>query len=106
MPSLCPSQVFALHKKMKFSIKDFFSKCDQIRRNLRIWPHLLTKCLMENFIFCAVLVVQMSPFCPHARRWPLPPDINRSAAYFQPIKRLADKPQPNTQLRAVSIQHY
>ena len=22
----------ALHKKMKFSIKDFFSKCDQIRQ--------------------------------------------------------------------------
>ena len=26
----------ALHKKMKFSIKDFFSKCDQIRRKMRI----------------------------------------------------------------------
>ena len=43
-----------LHKKMKFSIKDFFSKCDQIRSLLRIWPHLLNKSLMENFIFCAV----------------------------------------------------
>ena len=41
--------------KMKFSIKDFFSKCDQIRRKLRIWSHLLKKSLMENFIFCAVL---------------------------------------------------
>ena len=39
---------------MKFSIKDFFSKCDQIRRKLRIWSHLLNKSLMENFIFCAV----------------------------------------------------
>ena len=39
---------------MKFSIKDFFSKCDQIRRKLRIWSHLLKKSLMENFIFCAV----------------------------------------------------
>ena len=38
---------------MKFSIKDFFSKCDQIRRKLRIWSHLLKKSLMENFIFCA-----------------------------------------------------
>ena len=28
-------------QKMKFSIKDFFSKCDQIRRKLRIWSHLL-----------------------------------------------------------------
>ena len=39
---------------MKFSIKDFFSKCDQIRRKLRIWSHLLKKLLMENFIFCVV----------------------------------------------------
>ena len=41
-------------EKMKFFIKDFFSKCDQIRRKLRIWLHLLKKSLMENFIFCAV----------------------------------------------------
>ena len=40
---------------MKFSSKDFFSKCDQIRRKLWIWSHLLKKSLMENFIFCAVL---------------------------------------------------
>ena len=39
---------------MKFFIKDFFSKCDQIRRKLRIWSHLLKKSLVENFIFCAV----------------------------------------------------
>ena len=30
-------------QKMKFSIKDFFSKCDQIRRKLRMWSHLLKK---------------------------------------------------------------
>ena len=34
---------------MKFSIKDFFSKYDQIR--MRIWSYLLKKSLMENFIF-------------------------------------------------------
>ena len=39
---------------MKFSVKDFFSKCDQIRRKLQIWSHLLMKSLMENFIFCEV----------------------------------------------------
>ena len=39
---------------MRFFIKDFFSKCDQIRRKLQIWSHLLKKSLMENFIFCAV----------------------------------------------------
>ena len=42
-------------QKMKFPIKDFFSKCDQIRSFLRIWSHLLKKSLMENFIFCAML---------------------------------------------------
>ena len=40
-------------QKMKFSLNDFFSKCDQIRRNLRIWSYLLKKSLMENSIFCA-----------------------------------------------------
>ena len=36
---------------MKFSIKDFFSTYDQIRRKLRIWSHLPKKSLIENFIF-------------------------------------------------------
>ena len=36
---------------MKFSIKDFFSKYDQIRKKLRIWSHLLKKPLTEKFIF-------------------------------------------------------
>ena len=48
------SQIFDTAQKMKFSIKDFFSKYDQIRRKLRIWSNLLKKSLMENFIFCAV----------------------------------------------------
>ena len=42
------------HRNMKFSIKGFFSKCDQIRRKLRTWSHLLKKFLMENFIFCVM----------------------------------------------------
>ena len=40
-------------QKMKFSIKDFFSRCDQIRKKLLIWSHLLKKSLLEKFIFCA-----------------------------------------------------
>ena len=43
-----------LHKE-RFSIKDFFSKCDQIRRKMRIWSYLLKKSLREKSIFCAVL---------------------------------------------------
>ena len=42
--------------KMKFSITDFLSKCDQIRSFLWIWSHLPMKSLIENFIFCAVLL--------------------------------------------------
>ena len=41
-------------QKIKFSIMNFFGKCDQIRSFLCIWSHLLKKLLMENFIFCAV----------------------------------------------------
>ena len=37
-------------QKIKFFIKDFFSKCDQIR------SFQLKKSLMENFIFCAVFM--------------------------------------------------
>ena len=37
-------------QKMKFSIKVFISKCDQIRGQLRIWSHLLQKSSIENFV--------------------------------------------------------
>ena len=43
-----------LRVQIKFSIKDFSSKCDQIRDFLRIWSHLLEKSLMENLTFCEV----------------------------------------------------
>ena len=46
--------VYNTAQKMKFSIKGFFSKCDQIRRKLQIWSHLQKKSLMENFIIGAV----------------------------------------------------
>ena len=51
----CNMNVFAdiTAQKMKFSIKDFCSKCDHIGRTLQIWLNLLKKSLMENFIFCA-----------------------------------------------------
>ena len=39
---------------VKFFIKDFFSKCAQIRSFLRIWSHLLKKSWMEHFIFRTV----------------------------------------------------
>ena len=36
---------------MKFSIKDFFGKCDQIRHFLWVCSDLLKKPLIKNFIF-------------------------------------------------------
>ena len=59
-------------QKMKFFIKDLFSKYDQIFSFLRIWSHLLKKFLIEYFIFWAVnyvfayiiwLSLQTSPAC-------------------------------------------
>ena len=38
-------------QKMKFSMKGFFSKYDQISSFLQIWSYLLKKSLLENFIF-------------------------------------------------------
>ena len=43
-------------QNMKLSIKDFFSKCDQIR---------LKKSLMKNFIFCAVTFEILRRKSPH-----------------------------------------
>ena len=37
-------------QKIKFFIKDLFSKCDQMQ------SHLLKKSLLENFTFCAVCI--------------------------------------------------
>ena len=48
--------------KMKFSIKDFFSKYDQIRWKLRVWSHLLKKSIIEKFIFCTALTSEFSLF--------------------------------------------
>ena len=47
---------FYTAQKVKFSNKDFFCKCDQIRSFRRIWSHLLKKSLMEKIIFCVVLL--------------------------------------------------
>ena len=44
-------------QKVKFSIKNFFSKGDQIRSFRQIWSHWLKKSFMENFIFCSVCAV-------------------------------------------------
>ena len=54
--------VYTTAQKMKFPIKYFFSKCDKIHRELRIWSHLLKISLMENSIFCAVHLLAFMVF--------------------------------------------
>ena len=39
---------------MKFSINDFFSKCDQIRRKIADLVTFTKETFMENYIFCEV----------------------------------------------------
>ena len=46
-------------QKMKFCLKNFFSKCEQICSFLRIWSHLLKKSLMEDSISCAVFIAKL-----------------------------------------------
>ena len=52
-------------QEMKFSTKDFFSKCEH-RSFLRICSHLPKKSLMENYIFRAVKV-EYSQVCTSRR---------------------------------------
>ena len=52
--SFDPPMITNTRRKMKCFMKFFFSKCDQIRRKLRIWSHLMKKSSMENFIFWAM----------------------------------------------------
>ena len=47
---------------MKFSVKDFFSRRDQIRNFLPIRSHLLKKSAMENSIFSAVYANELICF--------------------------------------------
>ena len=67
--SRLPHQLQALYKKMKFSIKEFLSKSDQIRSFLTIWSHLLKKSLMKNFVFCAVKPICPGGWIPSGRQW-------------------------------------
>ena len=55
-------KVNRIPQKMNFSIKDLFSKCDQIGWKLQIWSHLLKKSLMENFMFYAMQLLRMDYF--------------------------------------------
>ena len=84
--SLWSTNMVSTVQKIKFSIKDFFSKCDQIHSFLRLWSHLLKKFLIKKIIFCAVgfsgphssirteteckdFILQVSTFRPNTRKY-------------------------------------
>ena len=63
-------------QRMKFYIKDFFSKCDQIRKKPRVWSYLLKKSLMENYFLFSQLFhdggssnIGTSPLICRANQW-------------------------------------
>ena len=84
---------------MKFSIKDFFSKCDQIRRKLRNWSHLLKKSLIENFIFCAVTQGFFVELNLRKRKWLLcclyKPHKNQLSKHLKETRRNVHAFSPN-----------
>ena len=50
---------YIIAQKLKFSFKDFFSKCDQIRSFIWIWSHLLNKILSGKLQFlCSIHYAQ------------------------------------------------
>ena len=50
--------LFFSAQKMKFSIEDFFRKCDRIHRNLRIWSHLLKNPQKKLHFLCSVCLLK------------------------------------------------
>ena len=58
-------------QKMKFSIKDFFTKCHQIRRKLRTSPHLINKLIF----LCSEIVQPVTKYFEkyllsfHSQKW-------------------------------------
>ena len=67
-------------QKRKFSIKYFYSKCDQICRKLQIWPYLLKKPLMENFIF---VQWTFEGYCVYLRKAIVAPTFLRYLFFFR-----------------------
>ena len=47
-------------QRTEYFIKDCFRKCDQIRKKLKVCPHLLKTFFMQNFIFRVVYKQQMN----------------------------------------------
>ena len=94
---------FLTAQKMKFFIKDFFSKCDQSRRKLRIWLHLLKKYLMESFIFCAVPLEPDYRFFIHYVKAFYKSFILRSAIQRKVVRYHVSLLQPAIQLQVLRV---
>ena len=79
---------------MKFSIKDFCSKCDQIHSFLRVWSRLLKKSLIENFIFCAVKVMR-----PSSMKSPAPKEERPTSSSTRDVLRVEEPKAEKTNTR-------
>ena len=51
-------------QQMKFCMKDFFSKCDQIHRKLRIWSHAVHKLVpTSTFLIPSEMRIYQKHYC-------------------------------------------
>ena len=80
-------------QKIKFSIRNFSSKCDQIRSFTWILLHLQKKFLVENFIFCAAINRRRARIYP--LRFFLISTFLRPGAVFDVFPRHVFRTQPN-----------
>ena len=74
----------ATAQKNEVVVKDFFSKCDQIRMKLRIRPHLPKRFLMKNFIFCEMNCLK-EPMLTYAGNFQA--GVIRERILLKPIKK-------------------
>ena len=88
---------------MKFSIKDFFRKCDQICRTLGIWSHLLDKSLMEKFIFLCSDFLQPD-FLIHKINQDVFVKLGNRNRYDESVSLIADVDETKFKLGAPNVQ--
>ena len=93
-------------QKIKFSIEDFLSKCDQIRRKLRIWSYLPKKSLMvttQKTAFFVLCIVQFKIYFDFLLSTPRFPLIQMGNMRSQKIFILIMEPLENVHYSQVSI---
>ena len=84
LSDLTVNNCYITAQKVKFSITDFFSKCDQIRKKLRIWSHLLKK----SVILCSECYYVLSTLWSFLLIWEIPKNMAKMICQTSRFLRL------------------